>query len=116
MTMQPNWKASFVAGALVLGSVPGMGATSARAQAVDATPSSPYPGYYYSPGGYSGGVYVSPGYYPRTTGAGVGPRGSYYGSSPVVRRAQPTVNYYDWTTGRNNLAIPLAKPWLWPLR
>jgi hypothetical protein len=95
-----------------------MGAAPARAQSVGPAPPAAYPGYYYSPGGYSGGYYFSPGYYPRTAGAAVAPGRVYYGSSSVVR---PMVTYRDWTyrdwtTGRTNLPIPLSKPWLKPLR
>jgi hypothetical protein len=98
-----------------------MGATPARAQALGAAPPAAYPGYYYSPGGYSGGYYFSPGYYPRTTGTAVATAGPYYGSSAVVRPGGPVVTYRDWTyrdwtTGRTNLPIPLSKPWLKPLR
>jgi hypothetical protein len=114
--MHATWRATFAAGVLALGGVLGMGASPARAQAVGPARPAAYPGYYYSPGGYSGGYYFSPGYYPRTAGTAAAPGGAYYGSSAVVRLRRPAVNYHDWTTGRDNLPIPLAKPWLRPLR
>ena len=80
------------------------------------------PGYYYSPGGYSGGYYFSPGYYPNPASpravapVAVSPaRSSYYGMSSY-RGAGGTAGSYDYSTGRTNLSIPLAKPWLRPLR
>jgi hypothetical protein len=79
------------------------------------------PGYYYSAGGYSGGYYFSPGYYrnpaaPRVVApTAVAPAGGYYGMSAYRSRGGPA-GYYDYTTGRDNLSIPLAKPWLRPLR
>jgi hypothetical protein len=95
-----------------------MGATSARAQAVGEAARGAYPGYYYSPGGYSGGTYFSPGYYPNPGGAGgrVGAGANSTSRSVGARARSSAVNYYDESTGRNNLAIPLAKPWLRPLR
>jgi hypothetical protein len=115
--MQANWKAVLAAGTLALSGALGIGATSALAQAVGEAPRATYPGYYYSAGVYSGSVYFSPGYYP-IAGTVAGPSVPSYGSSrsAVVRRPRPTVNYYDETTGRNNLPIPLSKPWLRPLR
>jgi hypothetical protein len=115
--MQSTWKVTFVVGALALGGLLGMGATSARAQAVGGAARGAYPGYSYSPGGYSSGTYFSPGYYPNpgTTNRRAGASANYSSRSVGVR-ARPSVNYYDPTTGRNNLAIPLAKPWLRPLQ
>jgi hypothetical protein len=117
--MQANWKAIVAVGVLALGGVLGTGATSTHAQVVGGPARGTYPGYYYSPGGYVGGTYFSPGYYPNPGSAsgrvGAGSY-SYSGSTAAPRRARPKVNYYDPTTGRNNLAIPLAKPWLRPLQ
>lgn len=80
------------------------------------------PGYYYSPGGYSGGYYFNPGYYPnpappRTVApVAVSPARTYYGMSSYRSGAGGTAGSYDYTTGRTNVAVPLAKPWLRPLR
>ena len=118
--MQSTWKLSSVAGALALTSVLALYVNTSRDvspdTAVGAAPRA-YPGYYYSPGGYSGGFYFSPGYYPnpRSTRSNAGTT-TYYGSPSVGARGRSSVNYYDPTTGRTNLAIPLSKPWLGPLR
>lgn len=76
------------------------------------------PGYYYSPGGYSGGYYFRPGYY-ATPGAPVAARGRVsrvYRPRGVPRVPRQPVNTEDWSTGRTNYPIPLTKPWMQPLR
>jgi hypothetical protein len=115
--MQSTWRATLVAGALAMGSMLVMGAISARAQAVGGTARGASPGYDYSLGGYNGGTYFNPDYHasPGTAGGRVG-TGFNYGSSSAGSRARSSTNYYDPTTGRNNLAMTLAKPWLRPLR
>jgi hypothetical protein len=114
--MRPTLKAILVAGTLALGGLE-MGATSARAQAIGGGAyRGNYPSYYYSPSGYSGGYYFSPGYYPNP-GSAVGSIGrSYFGSSTVAGGYRSPNTYYDESTGRTNLPIPLSKPWLRPLR
>jgi hypothetical protein len=100
------------AGLFALGVLLALGNTPAPAQAPAAT----YPGYYYSPGGYSGGRYFAPGYYarPRTTvvlPSAVVPRPS------VVTRVPRQPRYIeDWSTGRTNYPLPLTKPWMRPLQ
>jgi hypothetical protein len=116
--MQANWKAILAVATLALGGVLGMGGSLAQAQAVGGAAGGANSGYYYSPGGYSGGTYFSPGYYPSqgTASPRVGTSPSSRSGSVSGRTRSSAVNYYDPTTGRNNLAIPLAKPWLRPLR
>jgi len=118
--MQANCKTIFVAGLLSLGvaflAVP----SSARAQAVGAAPRAASPGgYYYSPGGYSGGTYFSPGYYPTyAPTANRAGTGTYYGygTNSVTPRSPARGRFYDPTTGRRNIDIGIAKPWLRPLQ
>jgi len=117
--MQTNWKSLFMAGIVSMGLASIAGPSPARAQAVGGPPRAAYPGYYYSPGGYSGGTYFSPGYYPRYgTTTNPATAGTYYGygSNSAVSRSPSRGTYYDPTTGRQNLNIPLSKPWLRPLR
>jgi len=123
------------AGALMLGTLLPPGAGSARAQAVGGGAyRGALPGYYYSPGGYSGGYYFSPGYYPltgstptvtpsqnavsspRTVPSGGASTPGYFGSSTTVGSSRPRGRNYDPSTGRTNIPVPLAKPWLRPLR
>jgi hypothetical protein len=117
--MQLILRSTLAVPVLILAVAAGMGASSARAQAVVGGPyRGGYPGYYYSPGGYNGGYYFSPGYYPIPgSSAGPGPVGRVSsGTGAVVRSPGYAPDYYDQSTGRTNLAIPLAKPWLRPLR
>ena len=115
--MQSNWKATAAVAALTIVGVLGIAAISVRAQTVGGPARAVPTGYYYSPGGTVGGYYYSPGYYPNPGTAASRPGATgYYGSPSVIRRTQPAMRYYDESTGRTNLAIPLAKPWMRPLR
>lgn len=95
MTRRPILGFAAVLALLVLGI-----ATSARAQAPAA------PRYYYPPAPRP--YYASP----ATPHAFAAPRTVYRSYNTYGNRGL----YYDWTTGRNILAIPIAKPWLRPLR
>lgn len=82
------------------------------------TPASPYPGSYYSPGGYSGGYYFQPGYYPNPVTRVAPPAPVYY--TPASRyistpaRHSSFISHDDWSTGRSNYPVPLTKPWMSP--
>lgn len=89
--------------AAVLTVVLGFSAATAQAQ----TPT----GYDYSPGGYSGGRYFSPGYHARPANR-VAPVSSRAFTRTV--RRYPISNYDDWSTGRSNYPVPLTKPWMQP--
>lgn len=94
------WK-PFLMAALTV--VLGLSAASAQAQAPA--------GYYYSPGGYSGGRYFQPGYYARPA-TRVAPVSSRAFTRTV--RHYPISNDDDWSTGRSNYPVPLTKPWMQP--
>jgi len=109
--MRPNLRTLALAGLLAVGGGLCIGASSARAQVVGGPVAGPVvPRYYYS----YGGTYYAPGYYGATNTA----RGYYYGGGYYGAPGYPgggTVNGFarDWSTGRN---LPLAKPWMRPLR
>lgn len=74
-----------------------------------------YAGYYYSQGGYNGGRYFNPGYYPNPARAAAP---VYTRPAPVyaTRSSHVYVNHEDWSTGRTNYPVPLTKPWMMPLQ
>jgi hypothetical protein len=121
--MRPTYPSIVFSAVLIaIGSLWG-GASTARAQTAASTYRGAIPGYYYSPGGYSGGYYFYPGYYPvqrATSAAATVPARTYYGYNTGQTYAAPAPRTYtnttDWTTGRTNFPIPLTKPWLRPLR
>jgi len=102
--MRAFFKASLTTGVLALVGALGFAPTPAHAQAPAAAP-----GTFYYPGGYSGGTYFAPGYYRRPATV-TAPAATYYGSYANTAPAY----YRDPSTGRTNL--PLARPWLQPLR
>jgi len=106
--MRPRHAVQTILAAAVLGIVPIL----AHAQAVGGAYRGTIPGYYYSAGGYTGGYYFYPGYYPNPASAPV--QNTYAtGTNRIVGRR---VGHSDPSTGRDNIPVPLAKPWLRPLR
>ena len=97
--------------AAILAAVASLAPAAARAQ----PPIASYPGYDYSPGGYSGGYYYSPGYYPRARPAVAAPA-PVYTPRPVSHVARRPKYVEDWSTGRTNYPLPLWKPWMRPLQ
>jgi hypothetical protein len=94
------------------------GMPESRAQVAGTPAPRNYPGYYYSAGGYSGGYYFSPGYYPLpgTPAAAPARVSRLYQPRYVSRAPRRPVYIEDWSTGRTNYPIPLTKPWMQPLR
>jgi hypothetical protein len=114
LTRRPIAVAPLLAAAGLLG----LAVPTSQAQVSGATYPRAYPGYYYSPGGDSGGYYFQPGYYPIPSRVISAPARSYRVYRPSDIRTSPAQRVYteDWSTGRTNYPIPLTKPWMLPLR
>lgn len=108
-----------------------LGTPAARAQSFAGPYRGQYQGYYYSPGGHSGGYYfhpgyyLHPGYYRHPAAPVVAPARPYYpgyssrpytGYFSTATRHPSYTNSNDWSTGRSNDPIPLTKPWMKPNR